>query len=195
MLRPDRAIVGRRGNGGVGIHQLFESVHLPVQPAHGGVGRHAAPSARGARDIRHGPSPGLVDPRLQRYRVQSSGTGIEFDPTDNFYTGGYVTSAMQAVLSIPQSQDANFAAFLSDGLKAAWANTNGTVYPALRSIGALVNYNGKGPSTVYVPDYTCDSYPNAHKVILSTIGQSCGRERLQFRRDGDQQLSIRPALR
>ena len=116
----------------------------------------------------------------QRYRVQSSGTGIEFDPTDNFYTGGYVTSAMQAVLSIPQSQDANFAAFLSDGLKAAWANTNGTVYPALRSIGALVNYNGKGPSTVYVPDYTCNGYPNAHKVVLSTIGQSCGVNVFKF---------------
>ena len=116
----------------------------------------------------------------QRYRVQSSETGIEFDPTDNFYTGGYVTSAMEATLSIPQSQDANFAAFLSNGLKAAWANTNGTVYPALRAIGALVNYNGKGPSTVYVPDYTCGGYPNPHKVVLSTIGQACGSNVFKF---------------
>ena len=116
----------------------------------------------------------------QRYRVQSSGTGIEFDPTDNFYTGGYVTSAMEATLSIPQSQDAKFAAFLSDGLKAAFANTNGTVYPAFRAIGALVNYNGKGPSTVYVPDYTCGGYPNPHKVVLSTIGQACGSNVFKF---------------
>src|SRR5208283_536508 len=41
----------------------------------------------------------------QRYIVQSSGTGIEFNPKDNLYLGGWVTSEMQAVLAIPQEQD------------------------------------------------------------------------------------------
>lgn len=111
----------------------------------------------------------------QRYRVQSSGTGIEFDPNDNFYEGGWVTSAMQAVLSIPQSQDANFAAFLSQGLQAAYANTNGLVYPAFTAVGALNNYNGKGPTTSYVSCSTCNNYGNdAFAVTLTTVAQPCG---------------------
>ncbi len=116
----------------------------------------------------------------QRYRVQSSGTGIEFDPTDNFYTGGYVTSAMQAVLSLPQDADPAFAQFLSDGLKAAFANTNGAIYPAFRSIAALNNYKGPGSVSVIVPDSTTNGYPNAHKVTLSTVAQPCGAQVFNF---------------
>jgi len=115
----------------------------------------------------------------QRYRVQSSGTGIEFDPTDNFYTGGYVTGAMQATLALPQEADPAFAKFLSDGLKAAWANTNGTIYPAFRSIAAFNNYKG-GTVSVVVPDSTTGGYPNAHKVTLSTIAGSCGTQVFNF---------------
>jgi hypothetical protein len=115
----------------------------------------------------------------QRYRVQSSGTGIEFDPSDNLYPA-YVTSAMQAVLALPQEADPAFAKFLSDGLKAAYAHTNGLVYPALRSIAALDHYKGPGPVTVVVPDSTTNGYPNAHKVTLSTIAQPCGSQVFNF---------------
>ena len=117
----------------------------------------------------------------QRYRVQKSGTGIEFDPTDNLYLGGYVTSAMQAALALPQEQDATFAAFLSNGLKAAWANTNGLVYPAFLGVGALNGYNGKGPTTSYVSCSTCNNWGNdAYGVTITTVAGACGTQVLNF---------------
>ena len=128
-----------------------------------------------------GPVPGWSILASQRYAVQSSGTGIEFSTRDPLYLGGYVTSAMQAVLAIPQEQDPNFAAYLSQGLQAAWSNTNGAVYPAFLGIGALNGYNGKGPTTSYVSCSTCNNYGNdAYGVTLTTIAGACGTQVINF---------------
>ncbi len=128
-----------------------------------------------------GPVPGWSILASQRYAVQSSGTGIEFSTSDPLYLGGYVTSAMQAVLAIPQEQDPNFAAYLSQGLQAAWSNTNGAVYPAFLGIGALNGYNGKGPTTSYVSCSTCNNYGNdAYGVTLTTIAGACGTQVINF---------------
>jgi hypothetical protein len=98
----------------------------------------------------------------QRYRVQSSGTGIEFDPNDGLYK--YVTNAMKADLAIAQ-QDSSVAKFLSDGLKYDWANTDGKTFPSIRAIGALGSYKYPGPVTVSIPDPT--SYNNSHTATAT----------------------------
>ena len=113
----------------------------------------------------------------QRYRVQSSGTGIEFDPTDPLYS--YVTSAMQGALMLPQQMDSAFAQFLSDGLKAAYSSTDGKVFPSIRSIGALANFQPPGPTTVYVSDPTTNTN-NSHKTVVSTTSQACGIQLFNF---------------
>ena len=113
----------------------------------------------------------------QRYRVQSSGTGIEFDPNDNLYS--YVTPKMQAALMIPQMNDSTLAQFLSDGLKAAYANTDGKVFPSIRSIGALANFQPPGPTTVYVSDPTTNG-TNSHKTVVSTTSKPCGVDIFNF---------------
>jgi hypothetical protein len=117
----------------------------------------------------------------QRYALQSSGIGIRFDPTDRLYSAGYVTSAMQAVLAIPQEQDPDFAAFLSQGLQAAWANTDGAVYPAFLAIGALARYSGEAPSTSYVSCSTCNNWgSDAYAVTLTTTAGGCGTQVINF---------------
>jgi hypothetical protein len=93
----------------------------------------------------------------QRYRIQSSGTGIEFDPTDPLYS--LVSNQMKADLAFAQ-QDASVAKFLSDGLKHAYDTTNGWAYPAIRAIGVLANYKYPGPTTMTLADYTSNN--NSH---------------------------------
>src|SRR5262249_47985658 len=58
----------------------------------------------------------------QPYRIQSSGTGIEFDPTDPLYS--QVSSQMKADLAIGQL-DSSVAKFLSDGLQHGYSTTDG----------------------------------------------------------------------
>jgi hypothetical protein len=98
----------------------------------------------------------------QRFRVASSGTGIEFDPTDGLYS--LVSNAMKADLAIGQL-DTTVAKFLSDGLKYAYANTDGKTFPSIRAIGVLGAYKYPGPTTVIVPDPT--SYNNSHSVTAT----------------------------
>jgi hypothetical protein len=107
----------------------------------------------------------------QRYQVQSSGTGIEFNPNDNLYVGGWVTAAMKAALAIPQQASPDVATFLSQGLKTAQSNTNGSVYPSFQGIGALYNFNGTGPTTVSVPNFLGAS---SDKVTLTAAPTACG---------------------
>jgi hypothetical protein len=89
----------------------------------------------------------------QRYRIQSSGTGIEFDPTDPIYS--QVTSPMKAALAIAQL-DASVAKFLSDGLTYAYQTSNGSTYPLIRAIPALANFKYPTTLTVNVPDTTAN---------------------------------------
>jgi hypothetical protein len=104
----------------------------------------------------------------QRYRVQSSGTGIEFDPTDGLYV--QVSNQMKADLAIAQL-DSSVAKFLSDGLKYAYANTTGLKFPSIRGIGALANYKFPGPATAHIVDPT--SANDSHTATAS--GQAwCG---------------------
>jgi hypothetical protein len=90
----------------------------------------------------------------QRYRVQSSGAGIEFDPTDPLYS--QVTSAMKAALAIAQL-DSSVATFLSDGLNYAYQTSNGSTYPLIRAIPALANFHYPTSLTTSVPDTTANS--------------------------------------
>jgi hypothetical protein len=104
----------------------------------------------------------------QRYRVQSSGTGIEFDPTDPLYSR--VSNQMKADLAFAQL-DTSVAKFLSDGLKHAYATTNGWSYPAIRAIGVMANYKYPGPTTMTLADYTSNN--NSHRATAT--GQAwCG---------------------
>ena len=104
----------------------------------------------------------------QRYRIQSSGTGIEFDPTDPLYS--QVSNQMKADLAVAQ-QDSTVAKFLSDGLQRAYANTDGKTFPSIRAIGVLASYRYPGPTTVKIQDYTSNN--NSHTVTAT--GQSwCG---------------------
>src|SRR6202011_5995724 len=96
----------------------------------------------------------------QRYRVLSSGTGIEFDPNDTVYS--YVTNAMKAELEFAQ-MDSGVAQFLSDGLKNAHSTTDGQVFPSIRAVAALANYKDPGPMTVNIADPTT-SDGKQHKV-------------------------------
>jgi len=104
----------------------------------------------------------------QRYRVKSSGTGIEFDPTDGMFS--QVSSQMKADLEIAQ-QDANVAKLLSDGLKYAYANTTGLKFPSIRGVGALANYKYPGPTTAHLIDPT--SATNSH-TATATGSAWCG---------------------
>jgi hypothetical protein len=116
----------------------------------------------------------------QRYRVQASGTGIEFDPTDELY--GKVTNPMKAHLAFAQ-QDATVAKFLSDGLKYAYANTDGQVYPKINSVPALTNFKYPNTATTQIKDGTSNdgyktvtvsgkSWCNSAVVTLSDVVHS-----------------------
>jgi hypothetical protein len=90
----------------------------------------------------------------QRYRIQSTGTGIEFDPTDPVYS--QVTNQMKSALAVAQL-DPTVAKFLSDGLTYAYQTSNGSTYPLIRAIPALANFQYPKSLTVSVPDTTANS--------------------------------------
>jgi hypothetical protein len=98
----------------------------------------------------------------QRYRILSSGTGIEFDPSDGLYSK--VSNQMKADLAIAQL-DSSVAKFLSDGLTRAYQTTNGQYYPSIRAIGVLSNYKYPGPTTMNIQDPTSSN--NSHKVTAT----------------------------
>jgi hypothetical protein len=113
-------------------------------------------------------APSVLAP--QRYRVLSSGTGIEFDPTDPLY--GQVSNQMKADLAIAQL-DTTVAKFLSDGLKYAYANTTGLKFPSLRGVGALANYTYPGPASAHLVDPT--SANDSHNAT-ATGAAWCGTQ-------------------
>jgi hypothetical protein len=90
----------------------------------------------------------------QRYRVAKSGTTIEFDPTDPFYS--YVTNSMKAALAIAQL-DSSTASFLVNGLKYAFSNTDGKIWPSIPAIQALAKFKYPGPTTAAVLDHTSNN--------------------------------------
>lgn len=104
----------------------------------------------------------------QRYRVQSSGTGIEFDPTDPLY--GHVSNQMKAALAIAQ-MDSTVAQFLSDGLKYAYANSNGQTFPSIPAIQALSGYTYPGPVKVHISDNK--SADDSHNATVSGQASGC----------------------
>jgi hypothetical protein len=99
----------------------------------------------------------------QRYRLQSSGTGIEFDPNDPLYS--YVTTKMKAQLTFVQF-DATVAKFLSDGLKAAFAADDGHSYPHLLDLPALRDFSFKGSTTTHIRDSS--SSDDSHYATVSS---------------------------
>ncbi len=99
----------------------------------------------------------------QRYRVQSSGTGIEFDPTDPLYS--FVSKEMQADLAFAQL-DSSVAKFLSDGLKATYATDDGHLYPHLLALPALAHFSFTGPVTSHIRDSS--SQDDSHSATVSS---------------------------
>jgi hypothetical protein len=104
----------------------------------------------------------------QRYRIQSSGTGIEFDPSDPLYS--QVSNQMKADLAIAQL-DSSVAKFLSGGLSRAYSTMNGMTYPAIHAISVLANYKYPGPLTANIQDYTSNN--NSH-MVTATGSAWCG---------------------
>jgi hypothetical protein len=122
----------------------------------------------------------------QRYRVLSTGTGIEFDPTDSLYA--YVSSAMKAELLFAQ-QDAAVAKFLSDGLKLAYATSDGWNFPSFGSVASLANFSYPGPTTVHVGDPF--SQNDSHYATVS--GQAwCGTSKVLISETVQQSYSYSP---
>ena len=103
----------------------------------------------------------------QRYRIQSSGTGIEFDPNDRMYNA--VTDPMKAHLAFAQL-DSSVAQFLSDGLKYAYGTTNGTVFPRMRMAWGLYHYQYPNTTSGTLYDSTTPS-PNAdhHYAVSGSV--------------------------
>jgi len=98
----------------------------------------------------------------QRYRVQSSGTGIEFDPNDTIYYT--VNNAMKAHLAFAQL-DSSVAKFLSDGLKYAYANTDGLVFAKIITTPVLETFKYPKSVTISIQDPT--SSDNSHYATVS----------------------------
>jgi hypothetical protein len=90
----------------------------------------------------------------QRYRLQSSGKGIEFDPDDPLYS--HVTREMRAALAFAQL-DSTLGQFLADGLRSAYAQTDGKYFPFIASVQALAQFTYPGPTTVSLLDHTSNS--------------------------------------
>lgn len=107
----------------------------------------------------------------QRYKIKSSGVGIEFRTTDKLYR--YVTDAMKAALEFAQ-EDASVAKFLSDGQRVAY-QSDGNWFPSVNAIAALANYIYPGPATASIPDLT--SVDNSHKATV-TGSEWCGHEKI-----------------
>ena len=106
----------------------------------------------------------------QRYRIQSSGVGIQFDPNDPLYK--YVTNSMQAALAFAQL-DATVAKFLSDGLNYAYANSTGWFFPSIGTVQVLANFNYPNATSMHIADNT--SQNNSHQA--SVVGAPwCGTE-------------------
>lgn len=125
----------------------------------------------------------------QRYRVRSSGTGIEFEPADPLYK--YVSDTMKAHLDFGQS-DATVAKFLSDGLKSAFASSNGKYFPSISGIGALANFSYPGPSAkVRLVDPT--SYNNSHYAYARGSAW-CGTSKVTITETVQQSYSFSPLL-
>jgi hypothetical protein len=129
-------------------------------------------------------SPSALAP--QRYRVQSSGTGIEFDPTDGLFV--QVSNAMKADLAFAQL-DTSVAKFLSDGLKHAYSATDGKSFPSIRAIQVLASYKYPGPTTATIMDPT--SYNNSHKVT-ATGSAWCGTQLVNLNEYVEQSWQFAP---
>jgi hypothetical protein len=122
----------------------------------------------------------------QRYRVMSSGSGIEFDPTDGLYS--QVSNAMKADLAVAQL-DTNVAKFLSDGLKKAYSSTDGKSFPSIRAIQVLANYRYPGPTTATIMDPT--SYNNSH-TVTATGSAWCGTQLVNLAERVEQSWQFSP---
>jgi hypothetical protein len=98
----------------------------------------------------------------QRYRIPSTGVGIEFDPTDPLYS--YVSNDMKATLALAQL-DTTVAQFLQDGLNYAYTTTNGTQFPSVEAIAVLANFSYPTSTTVHIADN--QSSNNSHQATVS----------------------------
>ncbi|MDP9149803.1 MAG: hypothetical protein M3O36_07705 [Myxococcota bacterium] len=122
----------------------------------------------------------------QRYRLRSSGTGIEFDPSDPLY--GYVTSKMSADLAFAQL-DASVAAFLAGGLKAAYAAADGTKYPHILSLPALNGFSFRHSKTTHIRDGS--SQDNSHYATVTSAAW-CGTEIVTITETVDKSFQFAP---
>ena len=99
----------------------------------------------------------------QRYRIQASGTGIEFEPADPLYP--YVTNKMKAALAFAQL-DPTMAKYLSDALQIAFNTTTGDRFASIRAVSALAGYRNPGPQTAHIPDPS--SANDSHWATVTT---------------------------
>jgi hypothetical protein len=107
----------------------------------------------------------------QRYRIQTSGAAIEFDPTDPDYS--YVTSTMKAKLAFIQL-DSSVATFLLGGLRYAYSSTDGWQYPSIPAIQGLANFTYPGPTTATLLDHS------AGDSVKITGASWCGTSSVTF---------------
>ncbi len=98
----------------------------------------------------------------QRYEVQSSGSGIDFNPKDPLYS--HVTNQMKATLAFAQLDPA-VATFLSDGLKYAYATSDGWWFPSINAMSVLANFKYPGATTVHLANPTSSN--NSHTATAT----------------------------
>jgi hypothetical protein len=133
----------------------------------------AAASACGGGSA--GPCWGTTILASQRYRVASTGTTIEFDPTDPQYS--YVPATAKASLAIGQL-DTTVAAFLVAGLKWDQANTNGQLFPLIEPLAALANFTYPGNSTAITIQDPAAGNNRRKDVVTGTTW--CNTEKVHF---------------
>lgn len=122
-----------------------------------------------------GPCWGSTILASQRYRVASSGTTIEFDPTDPQYS--YVPQNAKAALAVAQL-DSTVAQFLVAGLQWDQQNTNGKLFPLVEPIAALANFVYPGNSNpIVIQDPAAG---NSRRTEVVTGSAWCNTEKVHF---------------
>jgi hypothetical protein len=134
-----------------------------------------------------GPCWGTTILASQRYRVASTGSTIEFDPTDPQYA--YVPQSAKAALAIAQL-DSTVAQFLVGGLQWDQQNTNGKLFPVVEPIAALANFVYPGNSSpIVIQDPQAG---NDRRTEVVTGSSWCNTEKVHFADHSSYEVNFAP---
>jgi hypothetical protein len=128
----------------------------------------------------------------QHYRVASTGTTIEFDPSGPVYS--YISNNEKAALAIAQL-DSSTASFLVSALQWDQANTNGQLFAALPPTAALSAFTYPGNNTkIGVADPNAGGAPpGGRRMEVVTGSDWCGTTRVHFIDTSSYETGFAPA--